>query len=126
MKHPARTARSLFQRLAARVGSVALLAWVGLLSQPALADLPQVMAPGDADDGDFIAQWRYFIKAGVNVLVLAICAFAFIRVAGGGLTKWDQYRNGRADLGDMKEYFVGGAIVLVIMVALLTAANSTL
>ena len=126
MTHPARTARSLFRRLAARLATLALVAWLGLLSHPALAELPTVMAPGDATEGDWPAMFRSFLKAGVNVLVLALGAFAFIRVAGGGLTKWDDYRKGRADLGEMKEYFIGGAIVLVIIVALLTAANKML
>ncbi len=126
MTHRTRTVRPYLQRLATRIGSLALVAWVVLLSQPALADLPKVMTPGDADDGDFISMFRYFIKAGVNVLVLALGAFALIRVAGGGLTKWDDYRKGRADLGDMKEYFVGGSIVVVIVVALLTTANTML
>jgi len=126
MTHPARTVHSSFQRLARRIASLALPACLALFSHPALADLPTVLTPGDADAGDYIAMLRYFIKAGVNVLVLALGAFAFIRVSGGALTKWDEYRKGRADLADMKEYVIGGSIVLVIVVALLTAANKML
>lgn len=126
MTHHARTVRSSFQRLAGRIGSLALLAWLALFSHPALAELPTVMTPGDVEAGDWIAMLRFFLKAGVNVLVLALCAFGFIRVSGGALTKWDEYRKGRADLADMKEYVIGGSIILVVMVALLTAANKML
>jgi integrating conjugative element membrane protein (TIGR03745 family) len=126
MKQSLYVARSAYMRLADRIACCTLLAWLTLCSHPAFADLPKALEPGDSSEGDWIALLRYYLKQGINVLVLAVAAFAFVRIASGALTKWDEYRKGRADLADMKEYVVGGSVVLVIMVALLTAANKML
>jgi integrating conjugative element membrane protein (TIGR03745 family) len=97
-----------------------------MVHQSALADLPAVVAPEGVEAGDYIGLWKALLKLGVNVIVLGIGAFAFYRIAAGGMTKWREYQKGQIDLSDMKEYFIGGSIVLVVIVALLTVANSIL
>jgi len=103
--------------------SAALLGYVVAGHQMALAALPTVQAPDGVADGDYIGLWGALLKLGVNVIVLGIGAFAFYKIAAGGMTKWAQYQKGQIELSDMKEYFIGGTIVLVTIVALLTVAN---
>lgn len=97
-----------------------------ILSQPAFADLPTQTVPQGADSGDVIGMWRMYARMGFNVLILIVGAVGFITVASGALEKWRQYGKGKIELTEMKEYIVGGVMVLVVVVFLLTVANTIL
>ncbi len=104
--------------------SSAVFGWLVMGHQAAYAALPAVQTPSNVDAGDYIGLWGALLKLGINVIVLGIGAFAFYKVAAGGMVKWGQYQKGQIELSDMKEYFIGGTIVLVTIVALLTASNA--
>ena len=97
-----------------------------ILSQPAFADLPTQTAPQGVDAGDVIGMWRTYARIGFNVLILIVGTVGFISVASGALEKWRQYGKGKIELTEMKEYIVGGVMVLVVIVFLLTVANTIL
>jgi hypothetical protein len=43
-------------------------------------------------------------------------------VVGGALSKWREYTAGRAQIADLKEYFIMGMILTVFLVILVTYA----
>lgn len=117
-------ARFAFLRERASTACLVLATW--MLSQPAFADLPTQVAPEGVEQGDVIGMWRTYARTGFNVLILIVGAVAFINVAAGALEKWRQYGKGKIELTEMKEYIVGGVMVLVVVVFLLTVANTIL
>lgn len=121
-----RLLHSLLTPLRERATRLAVAAWTLLLCHPAWADLPTVVVPEDVEDGDFLGLMRSSLRVGINIVILALGALAFYKVAAGALTKWDEYRKGRIELADIKEYVIAGGLVLAVIVALLTAANTIL
>jgi len=124
---------STFKGLAARCAAVqarsaAASLFIGALmtSAPAFAELPTTKMPDGVTDGDLLGMWHGYAKLAINVFILIIGALAFIYVANGALERWKHYGKGKLELGDIKEYIVGGILVLVVVVALLTAANRIL
>ena len=90
--------------------------------EPALAELPTAVAADGAASGDYIAIGKEYFKNGLIVLGLIIATLGFIAVAAGGIAKFNEYRIGRAELGDLGVLAVVGAVVLVLMVYLLNEA----
>ncbi|MBY0368781.1 MAG: DUF2976 domain-containing protein [Proteobacteria bacterium] len=99
---------------------------LSLMAHPAFADLPTAIQPQGVQAGDMPGLWRALLKAGVAVIVLGIGAVAFYKIPMGALKKWEEYRDGRAEIAEVKEYFIWGSIVLVAIVAILTTAASIL
>jgi integrating conjugative element membrane protein (TIGR03745 family) len=100
---------------------LAILASV-LFVEPALAELPTAVAADGAASGDYIEIGKEYFKNGLIVLGLIIATLGFIAVAAGGIAKFNEYRMGRAELGDLGVLAVVGAVVLVLMVYLLNEA----
>ena len=100
------------------------LAFLGsvLVAEPALAELPTAVAADGAASGDYIEIGKEYFKNGLIVLGLIIATLGFIAVAAGGIAKFNEYRMGRAELGDLGVLAVVGAVVLVLMVYLLNEA----
>ncbi|NMG30176.1 TIGR03745 family integrating conjugative element membrane protein [Aromatoleum evansii] len=90
--------------------------------EPALAELPTAVTADGAASGDYIAIGKEYFKNGLIVLGLIIATLGFIAVAAGGIAKFNEYRIGRAELGDLGVLAVVGAVVLVLMVYLLNEA----
>ncbi len=90
--------------------------------EPALAELPTAVAADGAASGDYIEIGKQYFKNGLIVLGLIIATLGFIAVAAGGIAKFNEYRMGRAELGDLGVLAVVGAVVLVLMVYLLNEA----
>ena len=65
---------------------------------------------------------QYAIRSLVLVLGLVLVALGFIYVVGGSLSKWREYTAGRAQIADLKEYFIMGMILVVFLVMLVTYA----
>ncbi|MCK9987475.1 MAG: hypothetical protein AzoDbin1_03947 [Azoarcus sp.] len=92
------------------------------VAEPALAELPTAVAADGAASGDYIEIGKQYFKNGLIVLGLIIATLGFIAVAAGGIAKFNEYRMGRAELGDLGVLAVVGAVVLVLMVYLLNEA----
>lgn len=120
----AQRAASKARRLpAAAAGLIAL----AMTSSPALAALPGTVAPAaGATGGDYIALLQQYWKSGVAVLVLMVGTYAFVEVGGGAVAKFREWRDGKAELADLKWFFFIGVVMLVTVVYLLTTANGIL
>ena len=97
------------------------------LTEPAMAALPTALDPGGSGaSGDYLALMQAYWKKGVAVLVLIVGALAFLSVGGGAVAKFNEYRAGKAELGDLTMYAVLGVILLIITVYLLTTADGVI
>ncbi|GKS87287.1 DUF2976 domain-containing protein [Acidovorax sp. SUPP1855] len=105
---------------------------VALLCTPALAALPNVHKPSEAigggtvADGDWLGYFGAYFKAGLTILGLVLAAVGLVYVVAGALAKWRAYSAGKADISDLKEYFIMGAIFAVMLVMLVTQALEVL
>jgi integrating conjugative element membrane protein (TIGR03745 family) len=101
---------------------------VALLCSPALAALPVMPAPGTdmqgatCAAGDWMCTMSAYFKAGLAILGLVLLGLAFLYVVGGSLAKWREYTAGRAQIADLKEYFIMGMILVGFLVILVTYA----
>lgn len=101
---------------------------VAVMCSPALAGLPTMPTPGTdmqgntCAAGDWICAMSAWFKAGLVILGLVLLGLSFLYVVGGALTKWREYTTGRAQIGDLKEYFIMGMVLTVFMVILVTYA----
>ena len=105
---------------------------VALLCSPAFAALPTMPTPGSAigggtvASGDWLGAMGAWFKAGVIILSLILAAMGFIYVMMGALGKWRAYSMGRAEIADLKEYFIMGAVLAVFIVVMATYAAQVL
>lgn len=115
-------ARSMSRAQLLKAAGVAALG--ALAMEPALAALPAaVAAPQGAVSGDYIGLLKEYWKQGIAALVLIMGAYAFISVGGGAIAKFNDYRAGKAELGDLTMYAILGVIILVTVVYLLTTGG---
>ena len=126
---PARqAAASGFNRFLDRLQRWALAPVVAVLCGPALAALPVMPTPGTdmkgatCAAGDWFCAMSAYFKAGLAVLGLVLISLGFLYVVGGALSKWKEYTAGRAQIADLKEYFIMGMILVVFLVLLVTYA----
>jgi integrating conjugative element membrane protein (TIGR03745 family) len=104
------------------MGSALLALVLGALASPAMAALPEIQLPAGATAGDPISILRYVAAGAIAVFALVVGAISFVKVGGGALTKFQAYRDGRADVGDLKEYLFMGVLLLVFIVLMLSIA----
>lgn len=113
-------------------GSAGAGALATLMSQPALAALPTIATPATGvggaavQQGDWIGTIGAIFVAVVAIIVLVLCAWFFLQGIMGLITKWKDYSNGRAQIGDLKEYFVMVILSSVVVVLLGGYAVSTM
>ena len=106
----------------------ALLPFVLLVSSPVFAELPTMPTPGTGiggatvQDGDWLGAMGAYFKNGLTILGLVLAALGFIYVVMGALGKWRAYSMGRAEIADLKEYFIMGAIMTVFLVVMVNYA----
>ena len=107
-----------------KIGVIAAAALAATLAPSAFAALPTSVAPGaGAASGDFIALMQQYWKEGVAFLVLAMGAYGFVEVGGGAIAKFSEWRQGKAELAELKWFFVIAVIMLVALVYILTTAG---
>jgi hypothetical protein len=120
------------RRLGERFRHAALVPFVALACHPAFAELPTLVTPTEGvngttvANGDIIGTSGAIFKAIIAIVVLVICAWFFLQAMAGTISKWKEYTNGRAAIGDMKEY-IGMAVVMGVFIVMLgTYAISSL
>lgn len=97
------------------------------LASPAMAALPAAVQPaGGAGAGDYTKLLQSYWQQGIAVIVLMVAAYAFVEVGGGAIAKFGEWRNGKAELTELKWYFLIGVVMLVTVVYLLTTAAGIL
>lgn len=117
-----------FKHLGDRLQRWALAPVVAVMCSPALAALPTMPTPGTDMNGatcaagDWMCAMSAYFKAGMAILGLVLVALGFLYVVGGALSKWREYTAGRAQIADLKEYFIMGMILTVFLVILVTYA----
>ncbi|WP_084383439.1 TIGR03745 family integrating conjugative element membrane protein [Hydrogenophaga flava] len=126
---PARQAAAAgFKHLGDCLQRWALAPVVAVMCSPALAALPTMPTPGTDMNGatcaagDWMCAMSAYFKAGMAILGLVLVALGFLYVVGGALSKWREYTAGRAQIADLKEYFIMGMILTVFLVILVTYA----
>ena len=85
---------------------------------PAPAAAPVGMGSVTCGSGDYICLMGAYWKAGIAVLAIVICGVALLKVAGGLVGKYDEYRKGRAEAGDLKENVIVAVIMLACILSL--------
>lgn len=110
-----------------RLVMAAMLLLAAIAASSAMAALPAAVQPaGGAAAGDYMQLLQNYWKSGVAVMVLMVGAYAFIEVGGGAVTKFGEWRNGKAELTELKWFFFMGVVMLVAVIYLLTTANGIL
>jgi len=99
---------------------------LGLASLLALATISRPLLFASLDEAVARARGLPVEALGIAFLVLAMGAYAFIEVGGGAIAKFGEWRNGKAELHELKWFFVIGVVVLVCVVYLLTTAGGIL
>ena len=125
--------RALPDRLADRLNKASIWLWlaISLTLSPHLAwatGLPTMPTPGTdmqgraVADGDWLGSMSAWFKKGIVILGLILVGVGFLYVVGGALSKWRDYSRGKAELSDLKEYFIMGSIFAVFLIMLMTYA----
>lgn len=106
--------------------SLAVALAVFLLHSTAWAELPDLSALGAPEDSNYIRLILYVIGLGIGAAALILGGAAFLEVAGGIIGKFNEWRIGRAEAGDLKKVIVAGAAVLALVILLATVAVSVI
>ena len=102
--------RALPATLAAALTACATAAYAALPTQPA----------GVPTGGTMLENMRDYIGMGFGLIALVIAGMAFFSVSGGALAKFGEWRQGKAELGDLKMVFIIGGLLLLVVVYLVT------
>lgn len=127
-----KTTLSPIKKALGKAHALLLWAFTSLLCHPALAALPTMPSPGTdmkgqaVANGDWLGTISAWFKSGIGILGLVLVGFGFIYVVSGGLSKWKDYSRGKAEMSDLKEYFIMGVVMMVFLVAMVTWAFSTI
>lgn len=120
------------QRLRSRAAHAALVPVVAVMSHPAWAALPTMPTPGtdmngqDVAAGDWLGSMSAWFKAGLSLFGTVIAGVAFIFVAAGALQRWRKYSAGQAEIGDLKEYMMLAAVLMIFIVIMVTYSFTTI
>lgn len=91
---------------------------------PAPATAPTGLGAVTCASGDYICLMGAYWKAGIAVLAIIICGVALLKVAGGLIGKYDEYRKGRAEAGDLKENVIVAVVMLACILSLTYYAST--
>lgn len=112
-----------------KMARAALVPAVMLMSSPVYAALPTMPTPGTGiggatpADGDWLNTMGAWFKAGITILGLILAGLGLIYTVMGGLSKWRAYSLGRAEIADLKEYFIMATVFVVFLVLMVTYAT---
>ena len=109
--------------------------WLTITLSPHLSwatGLPTMPSPGTdmqgnaVADGDWMGSMSSWFKKGLVILGLILVGVGFLYVVGGALSKWRDYSRGKAELSDLKEYFIMGSIFVAFLIVMITYAFKTI
>ena len=112
-----------------KMARAALVPAVMLMSSPVYAALPTMPTPGTGiggatpADGDWLNTMGAWFKAGITILGLILAGLGLIYTVMGGLSKWRAYSLGRAEIADLKEYFIMATVFVVFLVLMVSYAT---
>ena len=112
-----------------KMARAALVPAVMLMSSPVYAALTTMPTPGTGiggatpADGDWLNTMGAWFKAGITILGLILAGLGLIYTVMGGLSKWRAYSLGRAEIADLKEYFIMATVFVVFLVLMVTYAT---
>jgi hypothetical protein len=109
-----------------RTAAVPLAAALCLFHAAASCALPDVSAIGAPEGSNYMKVILFVVGLGIGVAALILGGGAFLEVAGGILGKFNEWRIGRAEAGDLKKVVVAGAVVLALVILLATIAISVI
>lgn len=117
--------KRLHARVSDKISAAVLVPVVALMCSPAMAALPTMPTPeaiggGTVAEGDWLGAMGGWFKLGLSILGLVLAGLGFMYVVMGALQKWKMYSAGRAEIGDLKEYFIMGAVFAVFLVVMVT------
>ena len=88
--------------------------------------LPDASAIGAPEGSNYMKVILFVVGLGIGVAALIMGGASFLEVAGGILGKFNEWRIGRAEAGDLKKVIVAGAVVLALVILLATVAVSVI
>ena len=97
-----------------------------LFHAAARSALPDVSAIGAPEGSNYMKVILFVVGLGIGVAALILGGGSFLEVAGGILGKFNEWRIGRAEAGDLKKVIVAGAVVLALVILLATVAISVI
>lgn len=122
-----------FKKNTSRTAAALLAPAAYLSSFPAFSALPVIAPPtggsiggGSTQEGDFLGILGAYFKLGATILGLVLAAWAFLNVVSGAMGKWKEYTAGRASIGDLKEFFIMGVVLVAFIVMMVKYAMETM
>jgi len=116
-------------RLVSLLRGIALWRWLitsfaalTLFSPAVHAALPAVTSSGGGAATDYMVQMRDYVGLAIGLIALVLSGYAFIAVSGGAIAKFNEWRAGKAELGDLKMVFIVGGLLLLVVIYLVTQA----
>ncbi|MFQ6249384.1 TIGR03745 family integrating conjugative element membrane protein [Yersinia enterocolitica] len=105
-----------------------ILAVVGSLFYigSALAELPAIEQPSSGGGAGTYNTFRGYLRDGLTLGALVICAIAFIVVANAAISCFHHVRQGKATWTEFGSFIIIGVILLVVIIWLVTQASSIL
>lgn len=105
-----------------------ILAVVGSLFYigSALAELPAIEQPSSGGGTGTYNTFRGYLRDGLTLGALVICAIAFIVVANAAISCFHHVRQGKATWTEFGTFIIIGVILLVVIIWLVTQASSIL
>jgi len=106
------SARRIASTLTVLAGMAVTAAHAALPAQPA----------GAPANGTFLENMRDYIGMGIGLVALVLAGYAFLAVSGGAIAKFNEWRMGKAELGELKMVFIVGGLLLLVVIYLVTQA----
>lgn len=92
----------------------------------ALADLPAIEQPSSGGGGGTYNTMKGYLRDGLTLGGLIICAIAFIVVANAAISCFHHVRQGKATWTEFGTFVIIGVILLVVTIWLVTKASGIL
>ncbi|HDL7749448.1 TPA: TIGR03745 family integrating conjugative element membrane protein [Yersinia enterocolitica] len=92
----------------------------------AFAELPAIEQPSSGGGTGTYNTFRGYLRDGLTLGALVICAVAFIVVANAAISSFHHVRQGKATWTEFGTFIIIGVILLVVIIWLVTQASGIL